>query len=692
MSYALRYYGTFGGQEKDTWRIEIWQEGYSGTHEEVTLSGNPLTITWSHADKYDSLQPSSATLELLSNEDRRFLDMYTVKAGNIRLDVLLNGTTYWSGTLDTELYEEPYYREKNYYVSLTFSDFAILSRKKWSTKGFITLQEVINTCVEAMQIKYSVVETYLSTQLGEGSTGNILEQVSVNSMNYFDEDDSAMTLQKVLDSTLQPLAMRIIQKNGKIHIYDINSIHGTFTPETVQWRNANSILSQDKVYNNVKVTFSPYGASTVADAEVDEYTVEGGKMYGYTVTPADVATPGFNLTVTDQGDGDMVLGSIYCKYYKIESQFSGSDGVGVAQLVNWINPDGSTESVVNDPIITSNWVAQLKEPVFISKVTNDYMLRLSVDMLVDGRYNPFEPWEEGENDRSNGYFQNDVKIFWQRCQLSIRTDKEAANPDYVYSNRSIWDSNNLSGNAEWKKWETSQQGEDDMSICYYEFDRNNTCAMGEWKTNKQCIGNYYGDLPSLYEKRGNGEFISLPPIAGWINFRINNDCRAKNKDGSAVGNNSMKRFWHLIRSIRIEVVDPVTMQVIPQEDEETTAWLNKNAQEELPIDTIVGTMEKPSPVAKGQLFRSSDYSVISTLSRGGITDRVEKLLIGTIYSNYATRHPMLSGDVVLLKNFGVLTDKWIPEKYITLEETQDLKRGISTISMVKIDPDNYKGE
>ena len=53
---------------------------------------------------------------------------------------------------------------------------------------------------------------------------------------------------------------------------------------------------------------------------------------------------------------------------------------------------------------------------------------------------------------------------------------------------------------------------------------------------------------------------------------------------------------------------------------------------------------------------------------------------------------MLSGDVVLLKNFGVLTDKWIPEKYITLEETQDLKRGISTISMVKIDPDNYKGE
>ena len=292
----------------------------------------------------------------------------------------------------------------------------------------------------------------------------------------------------------------------------------------------------------------------------------------------------------------------------------------------------------------------------------------------------------------NGYFQNDVKIFWQRCQLSIRTDKEAANPDYVYSNRSIWDSNNLSGNAEWKSWATSQQGEDDMSICYYESDRKNTCAMGGWKTNKQCIGNYYGDLPSLYEKRGNGEFISLPPIAGWINFRINNDCRAKNKDGSAVGNNSMKRFWHLIRSIRIEVVDPVTMQVIPQEDEETTAWLNKDAQEELPIDTIVGTMEKPSPVAKGQLFRSSDYSVISTLSRGGITDRVEKLLIGTIYSNYATRHPMLSGDVVLLKNFGVLTDKWIPEKYITLEETQDLKRGISTISMVKIDPDNYKGE
>lgn len=692
MSYALRYYGTFGGQEKDTWRIEIWQEGYSGTQEEVTLSGNPLTITWSHADKYEALQPSSATLELLSNEDRRFLDMYTVKAGNIRLDVLLNGTTYWSGTLDTELYEEPYYREKNYYVSLTFSDFAILSRKKWSTKGFITLQEVINTCMEAMQIKYSGVETYISTQLGEGSTDNILEQVSVNSMNYFDEDDSAMTLQNVLDRTLQPLAMRIIQKNGKIHIYDINSIHGTFTPETVQWRNANSILSQDKVYNNVKVTFSPYGASTVADAEVDEYTVEGGKMYGYTVTPADVATPGFNLTVTDQGYGDMELGTNTYKYYKIDPRFSGEKGAGIAQLVDWLNPDGSTEHVVEDPILSNYWIAELKNPTFVSGVSGNYLLKLSVDMLVDSRYNPFEPAEEGNNEQSPGYFNEIVRIFWQRCQLSVQKDKDSPNPDYIYTNKSIWNTNNLSGSTEWKSWGSINPNEEEMSICYYESDRKNTPAMGGWKTNKQCIGNYYGDLPSIYEKRGTGEFITFPPISGWIKFKINNNCRAKNEAGSSVSGRSMGRFWHLIRSIRIEVVDPVTMQVIPQEDEETTAWLNNDAQEELPIDTIVGTMEKPSPVAKGQLFRSSDYSVISTLSRGGITDRVEKLLIGTIYSNYATRHPMLSGDVVLLKNFGVLTDKWIPEKYITLEETQDLKRGISTISMVKIDPDNYKGE
>lgn len=692
MSYALRYYGVFGGQEKDTWRIEIWQEGYSGAQEEVTLSGNPLTITWSHAEKYEALQPSSATLELLSNEDRRFLDMYTVKPGSIRMDVLLNGNTYWSGTLDTELYEEPYYREKNYYVSLTFSDFAILSRKKWSTKGFITLQEVINTCVEAMQVKYSAIETYLSTQLGEASTGNLLEQVSVNSMNYFDEDDSAMTLQKVLDSTLQPLAMRIIQKNGKIHIYDINRIHGTFTPETVQWRNANSILSQDKVFNNVKVTFSPYGASTVADAEVDEYTVDGGKMYGYTVTPADVATPGFNLTVTDQGDGDMVLGTNTYKYYKIDPRFSGEKGAGIAQLVDWLKPNGSTEHVVEDPILSNYWIAELKNPTFVSGVSGSYLLKLSVDMLVDSRYNPFEPAGEGNNEQSPGYFNEIVRIFWQRCQLSVQKDKNSPNPDYIYSNKSIWNTQNLSGNTEWKSWGSVNPDEEEMSICYYEPDRKNTPAMGGWKTNKQCIGNYYGDLPSIYEKRGTGEFIAFPPIAGWIKFKINNNCRAKNEAGSSVGGRSMGRFWHLIRSIRIEVVDPVTMQVVPQEDEETTAWLNKDAQEELPIDTIVGTMEKPSPVAKGQLFRSSDYSVISTLSRGGITDRVEKLLIGTIYSNYATRHPMLSGDVVLLKNFGVLTDKWIPEKYITLEETQDLKKGISTISMVKIDPDNYKGE
>lgn len=692
MSEKLRYYRDFGGQKGDKWRVEIYQQDYTGEATEVTLSANPVMINWSAADKYEPLQPSSATVELVSVTDRQFFDMYQVKAGYVRLNVMLNGALYWSGTLDPELYEEPYYREKNYYVSLTFSDFAILSRKKWTVKGFRTIRQIVDDCVKSMQLQYTAMDTYISTQLTETDTQDILTALSLNTLNFFDEDGTAMTMQDVLAEVLRPFSLRIIQKAGKLHLYDINKIHSAFKPETVSWRNASSLLSQDRIYNNVRIVYSPYGASELIDAQVREDTVVGGKTYPYTLTPGDVATPGFDLRITDEGDGDMVIGALNPRYFNIAPLLSGSEECGIAQYAQWLQPDGSAIAIVTDPVFVSGWVAKLKEPVFVCKTNSSaFRLRLTVEMMVDPRYNPFEPADEGNNDRSNGNFDKLVKIFWQRCMLSVKKDKEATNPDYIYSNRGIWNTNNLTGTAEWKAWGVSSQDEGEMSICYYEDDRENTPAMGGWKSNKQTIGNYYGALPSYYARRGAGEFIEIPPITGWVDFKLNSDCRGKNADGSSVGSQSMQRFFHLIKSIRLEVVDNRTFKVVPQEDEETTAWLNEDALEELPLNTIIGTMEVASPIAKGQIFKTSDYSVVSKLYRAGVTDRVEKLMIGSIYSNYASRHPMLTGDVALVKTFTLLTDNNLPGKYITLEESQNLRSGISSISMVQVDADNYKG-
>ena len=128
----LRYYSEFYDTTQVLWRVEILQEAAAAfTPEEITLQGeSPVVIDWHSIEKTDTVMGSAATLVLNSDRDRQFIDMYQIEVGAVRLDVYRNGALYWSGTLDTELYEEPYSYEKNYDVELTFSDFAAIIDSK----------------------------------------------------------------------------------------------------------------------------------------------------------------------------------------------------------------------------------------------------------------------------------------------------------------------------------------------------------------------------------------------------------------------------------------------------------------------------------------------------------------------------------------------------------------------------------
>lgn len=70
---------------------------------------------------------------------------------------------------------------------------------------------------------------------------------------------------------------------------------------------------------------------------------------------------------------------------------------------------------------------------------------------------------------------------------------------------------------------------------------------------------------------------------------------------------------------------------------------------------------------------------------------MERLLIGTAYSNYAKRHNTLSGTADLLPSFAIYTDANEPGKYILLSEIQKLSSDESEILMAEFDADNYEG-
>ena len=119
--------------------------------------------------------------------------------------------------------------------------------------------------------------------------------------------------------------------------------------------------------------------------------------------------------------------------------------------------------------------------------------------------------------------------------------------------------------------------------------------------------------------------------------------------------------------------------------------INRDAKEQLKIDTTNGTMEHPTPTARGQYFRSFDRTPVATLCRAGVTDRAERLLCGTAYSNYADRHLSLSGEAEIITSFGVRTDRNEPGMYLITREKQYLLEDTSDIMMVQFEADNYEG-
>jgi hypothetical protein len=221
------YSGEFVSRRGVAWRCDILRDQDAAPEEvgELTFPADePLVLSWEDTDKYEPICSSTATLQIESPGDRTYVGLYSIQPGSVRLDVYREGALYWSGTLDPEFYEEPYERLDHYDVSLTFSDFGILDRLKFSLTGTVTLEGIVRYILGETKINYHGIDynTYSSTYLSDGTTRATLDKLSLPAANFYDEDNEPTKLEDVLKDILQPLALRIIQRAGKIWIYDLN--------------------------------------------------------------------------------------------------------------------------------------------------------------------------------------------------------------------------------------------------------------------------------------------------------------------------------------------------------------------------------------------------------------------------------------------------------------------------------------
>ncbi len=533
----------------------------------------PLTLEWEEESKEQPIVGSVATLTLLSPGDRTYENLYSIAVGKIRMDVYRNGRLYWSGALDPEFYEEPYAAERDYEVSLTFSDFGILDRLNYDLSGMKTLREVVLYSLGRSMINYGALdERFISTSLSAAGQAMSLSDLKVRSDNFYDEDGEPLSLRRVLEGILQPLALRLEQRSGRIWVYDLNGLYRKASAKRLRWASDDQTLGVDTVYNNAKITWSPYAQSGIlSDGEcwteetdpnlttlnalniLDGKTDGRSTYYSYHHSTdvrdwCDATDSGFTLWTSSTGKGLDYLADA-ARYFKIVPQYDGSESEGIA--IYWRSVTGMNTitdiaggfayfdyrehgvplATLKGPDSVGLWsigdVLFKSTPVWIPPVENEgeLSLRIAIDLLMDPRSNPYESAANLSLgvEQKDWYSQFNAYGNFIYVPVVIKFQPDGSDTVYIWSNRDIVKETVgrpvTTLNDTYGRWDT-YTGESEYEyawgyLCYYDAkDHTGTSGVLGWKKNRSAINPHERDLISILRNAEDGQYIPYPNYGG----------------------------------------------------------------------------------------------------------------------------------------------------------------------------------
>ena len=715
----------------------------------------PLVIEWQREDKETVVLGSNATLKIISPGDRTYEDLYTIEVGRIRMDVYKNNRLYWSGALDPEFYEEPYEMANGYEVSLTFSDFGILDRIKYDLSGIQTLRDIITYAMQRAVILYNGLNTdYITTEFTDG-TSIAGGGISVRSENFVDEDGEASTLYEVLEGILQPLAVRIVQRAGTIYLYDLNGLYTKGTKKAIQWDGDSQTMGTDKVANNVIVSFSPYSSAELLSNEleyggkydvahtnlrseapswdIENYKPEYGEYYSYYPDYADHSTGNddwdyllidFTIFISSKGSGLKSIGG-GCRYFHILPITGGaSECSGVAYAfrtgghggINTGRPKWKIHSSIPHARLSGNGEILTTNRVFLPKINEDeqkeYKVRVVEEILIDARYNPFSGSTSLNDDGNDNVVKTRSGFVFIPAKITLYDID--GNALYHYSNRETA-AGATKGHLGYSKgkWVAGADPGGDCWLEYYNPDNfGEDAGIRGWQGNRHCIGRPDGrggrmglEIYDSFKKMDDGEYMPYPPVAGYLEVQIQSgilgydygqkvdicEFGSDTSQWDKSGIYGMLR-WCLYKAPVVDVVNNnLVFDAAELEDVEYSGYINKSAKEEIDIDTICGTAVSVCPTAKGCYHRTKTGEQLQELSRAGVTDHPEKLLIGTIYSQYADRKTTLSGEAVIDDGLHYYTEQNQGDKrFMLMSEEQDIIADCTDAEYCEFRPDEYE--
>lgn len=683
---------------------------------------------------------------MISPADGTYQDLYTIKAGSVGAHIYREGQLYWAGTLDAEFYEEPYETRDSYVVSLTFSDFGMLDRVPLPLRGIVTLQQVLDTAQQCAALERLTLDTsMLSLQYEDGLLypfGNI----AVNADNWRDDTGTYASLKQVLTDMLQPLALRLVSRGGRLYLYDLHGLYTTAQREKIHWMGSSQTLSVDKVVNDCTLTFSPNAESTLLDGSItftdpaSISNISAARIYVHPVAHARNATLLQDFALFLGAGKGLAYINPSARYFSRLALGGGSQDTGVAWTIAQqrlkdvttgdsvfgnaaAQADTTAPRLLNDVTHGNGSVVMRSHRVYVPpSSSSDYMLRLTLPILVDVRYNPFHDASPLNETERNVYNRFKILTGWAFIPIALNLLDAQGQVLMHYTNRGVAHSAGIpSSLGLGGTWESGAGQFGDAWLAYYDIkDPRESTALSGWASNRPCIGRADNEqrtlLPladnanshayDILESFGVGQPIPYPPIGGYIEVVVYEGIAFY--DYGALGtryaydHSSLrdKVRWMLYKAPKLEIARCYgNFAAAELDDVQHRAVVNPDAREHMSLDLACGTHPETAPSARGLLYyyshpegRRSQFGALHTLMRAGDKGSPERLLLNTIFSQFSTRHTKLSGVCALAQHpLSLFTEACQGDRvFIATGLTANLIEDTQEATFVELSPESFR--
>lgn len=230
------------------------------------------------------------------------------------------------------------------------------------------------------------------------------------------------------------------------------------------------------------------------------------------------------------------------------------------------------------------------------------------------------------------------------------------------------------------------------------YDKSNvdeSCGVLGWSTNRQNVGSMVKANPYI-TSLDDGQYIPYPDQGGFIHVEVmhgyhqwSNEYPWWPNETHAHYDDKARHVWYKLPTMTI-VKSGIKMKKAEFDDIEIEGIVNDNGLDDLSISTNCGSSDVVMPSSKACVIETNTGKQVKRATRGGMTDTLENLMIGTIYSQFHGHKMKLSGtaDVVLgVEKMRVRTE---PGKlYMTTGETFDVKAGTTLIHIIELSDETY---